>query len=83
MHGKTRPAACSIDRIAPCLLNPRPYSPVGECVRRPSDTRHEHFNYDDGLFSFTLRNNFDALNAVSSVAKSFFGADGQRKQVTL
>jgi hypothetical protein len=56
---------------------------VADPLSRASDTRHEHFNYDDRFFSFTLRNNFDALNAVSSLAKSFFGADGQRKQVTL
>jgi hypothetical protein len=53
------------------------------CHVGPPTTEMIIFNYDDRFFSFTLRNNLDALNAVSSLAKSFFGADGQRKQVTL
>ena len=52
-------------------------------MRRASDNSEGVHRYVAGILNVRVRNSLEALNAVSSLTRSPFGADGQRKQVTL
>ena len=52
-------------------------------MRRAFDNSEGVHRYEVGILDVRVRNCLDALNAVSSLTRFPFGADGQKNKVTL